>query len=262
MGKPNFQRVVISRVTNAAPDLRYIAYYKAEENYINACMHGYENRSFVYILTVNYKDTEHFLYVGKSRTQYARFISHLGHYDFDYIYLFECEPEQLSKCETAIIRELRPLLNIDHNPDAKHNKQFLGIQNGQPQNQKTIRTYLQRRERYAPVGLYGFSLSPVLFSVLESKAHASGYTCSEFVQKMLESAFPEDIAHELAQPPKEILSSNLISVKDFGAIHGRSQEQTKQHLHNSRLPGLKIGRDWVLPNDSRFPVDLRRKIPK
>ena len=261
MGKPNFQRIVISRVTNAAPKLRYIAYYHAEDACTNACMNGYADRSFVYILTINYKGSEHFVYAGKSRTQYARFISHLRNYAFDYIYLFECEPEQLSKSEAAVIRELKPLLNIDHNPEAKHNKQFLGIQSGHPQGTETIHRYLEKREQYTHSGLYGFILPPVVFSVLEKKAKASGNTCSELVQKILEDAFSHEITEAL-DCPNEAVHTNLISVKDFGAMHGRSQEQTKQYLHNNRISGLKVGRDWILPKDSKFPVDLRRKLPK
>ena len=75
MGKPNFQRIVISRVTNAAPDFKYIAYYHAEDTCINACMNGYTDRAFVYILTVSYNGSEHILYVGKSQSQYSRFIA-------------------------------------------------------------------------------------------------------------------------------------------------------------------------------------------
>lgn len=262
MGKPNFQGVVISRVTNVAPDLRYIAYYAAEDTRTNACMNGYADRAFVYILTITYNGNEHFLYVGKSKAQYSRFIAHLKNYAFDYIYLFECELEHLTKSEAAVIRELRPLLNQNHNPDAKHNKQFLGVKTGCPQDLDTIHCYLQRREQYAPSGLYGFSLPPAIFSVLEKRAHNTGYTCSEFIQKMLESAFPQEITETLTHPQAEYVHTNLISVKEFGLIHGRSREQTKQYLHNNRLPGLKVGRDWVLPKDSRFPVDRRRKLPK
>ena len=42
-------------------------------------------------------------------------------------------------------------------------------------------------------------------------------------------------------------------------LHGKSQEQVKQYCHGNRIDGaVRIGRDWVIPRDSRFPEDHRR----
>lgn len=92
MGKPNFQRTTIARINAAAPQLKFVAFYHADEDRIKACMNGYKHRSFVYILSVDHEDSEVYLYAGKSKSQYSRFISHLAKFAFDHIYLFECLP--------------------------------------------------------------------------------------------------------------------------------------------------------------------------
>ena len=49
-----------------------------------------------------------------------------------------------------------------------------------------------------------------------------------------------------------------------GALHGRSREQIKQYLNqgNRVLGTAKVGRDWVLLNNAKFPIDMRRKLPE
>lgn len=264
MGKPNFQRTTISRIMTAAPKLKYIAFYHADETRINACMNGYKDRSFVYVLTFRYEDREHYLYAGKSKAQYARFLNHLRKYAFDHIYLFECAPEHLVECEAAVIKELMPLFNQYHNPQAKHNKQFLGIRYNGQQDAETIRHYFDLQSKYAPVGLFGFSLPPAVFSVLEKKAAEANCNCSELLQKILEDAFPQEIANELHNSHSPTGQTNLITSKSYGVLHNRSREQIKQYFgqKNRVLGAAKIGRDWVLPKDATFPTDQRRKVPK
>jgi hypothetical protein len=47
---------------------------------------------------------------------------------------------------------------------------------------------------------------------------------------------------------------------EFAAIHGRSQEQIKQYLHqNGRLAGRRFGRDWVIVDDEKLPQDRRKR---
>lgn len=263
MGKPNFQSTTISRVIAAAPELKYIAFYHAGETPIKSCMTGYKDRSLVYILTVKYADSEVYLYAGKSHSQYSRFLMHLKNYAFDDIFLFECTAEHLSASEAAVIRELKPLLNRNHNPEAEHNKQFLGICFDGPQDAERIQRYLDMQERYAPVGLYGFSLPPAVFSVVEKKAGELGCTCSELLQRILEQTYKEEIADELCDT-KDWIHTNLVTAKTYGALHKRSREQIKQYLNqgNRVLGTAKIGRDWVILDEAKFPKDLRRKLQK
>ena len=263
MGKPNFQSTTISRVITAAPELKYIAFYHADETSIKACMTGYKDRSLVYILTVKYEDSEVYLYAGKSHSQYSRFLTHLKNYAFDNIFLFECAEEHLLASEAAVIRELKPLLNRNHNPEAEHNKQFLGICFDGPQDEKRIQCYLDMRERYAPVGLYGFSLPPAIFSVMVKKAAELNCNCSELLQKILEKTYKNEIAEDLCCA-RDTIHTNLITAKSYGALHGRSREQIKQYLNqgNRVLGTAKIGRDWVILDEAKFPKDLRRKLQK
>lgn len=264
MGKPNFQKTTTSRVSAVAPQLKYIAFYPAEDARTKAFMSGYENRALVYILTVHHAGREIYLYAGKSQASYSRFITHLNHFAFDNIYLFECDPEHLTKSEAAVIHEFRPLLNQNHNPDAKHNKQFFGIQTAKTQNMDTIQHYLQLKERYTPVGLYGFSLPPAIFAVLSKNATKLGCSCSQVIQQLLEQTYSQEIIDDLQLSNEKTPSTNLITAKAYGALHGRSREQIKQYLNqgNRVLGTAKIGRDWVLLNDAEFPKDLRKKVPK
>ena len=162
-----------------------------------------------------------------------------------------------------MIRELKPLLNRNHNPEAAHNKQFLGITFDGPQDTERICQYLEAREKYLPVGLYGFSLPPAVFSVLRKKASAQGCNCSELLQLLLEQTYGEDIAAELSDSQVAV-HTNLVTVKGYGSIHKRSREQIKQYLNqgNRVLGTAKIGRDWVVLDEARFPNDMRRKLQK
>lgn len=264
MGKPNFQRTTIARVSAAAPQLKFVAFYHTDEDRIKACMNGYKHRSFVYILSVDHEDSEVYLYAGKSKSQYSRFISHLRKFAFDHIYLFECLPEQLAEAESAVICELCPILNRHHNPQAEHNRQFLGINYDAIQNKETIQRYLERRDRYLPVGLYGFALPPAVYSVLEQKATEKGCSGSELVQQILEQHYANEIAVHLNSAYDATSQTNLITSKAYGRAHGKSREQVKQYLiqKNRVLGATKIGRDWILASDAKFPTDHRKKLQR
>lgn len=264
MGKPNFQRTTIARVNATAPQLKFIAFYHADEDRIKACMTGYTHRAFVYILSVEHDGSEVYLYAGKSKSQYSRFISHLSKFAFDHIYLFECAPAQLAESEAAVIQELCPILNRHHNPQAKHNRQFLGINYDAIQDTETIQRYLARRDRYLPAGLYGFALPPAVYSVLEQKAMEKGCSGSELIQQILEQAYAEEITNHLNSAHDSAPQTNLITSKAYGLAHGKSREQVKQYLiqGNRVLGATKIGRDWVLTSDAKFPSDHRKKLQK
>lgn len=263
MPKPNFQAIVISRVINAAPHLRFVAFYHADETRVNACMHGYEGRAFVYVLTTVFEDTEHFLYVGKSKAQYSRFLMHLKAYAFQHIYLFECDLEHQGESEVATIKELKPLYNRHHNPLFSRNQTILGINYEERQSAEGIMRHLTLQKQYAPVGLFGFSLPPAVFRVLEEKAAEQHCNCSDMLQLILEKTYPQEIAAELHNPTEQI-QTNLITSQQYAQLHNRSREQVKQYfLQGNRINGAaRIGRDWVLPKDAYFPEDRRRKVSK
>ena len=197
MGTPNFQTRITTRVKGVAPKLRYIAFYHRDEDRLNACMHGYEGRSFVYILTGNYNGQEHFLYVGMTKAQYARSLMHAKKFAYDNIYLFECEPEHLLACERAVIAELCPLYNRSLNPRADKYRRFLGIDYEAVQDADTIRKHLALLTEYEKKGLFGFSLSAQVFSALEEEAAEQGASCSEYLQGILERELGERVAEKL-----------------------------------------------------------------
>ena len=86
-------------------------------------------------------------------------------------------------------------------------------------------------------------------------------TCSELLQSILENTYPQEIAKMI--PLQEQPETNLISSQAYGKSNGRSQEQIKVYCRNHRLPGaIRIGRDWVLPRDTRFPEDHRKRGAK
>lgn len=262
MGKITFQRLTTKRVQRVAPKLRYVAFYHAQEDRLNACMRDYANRSFVYILSCMYEGEEYFLYAGKSKAQYARCLTHSKNYAYDHIYLFECEEEFLKDSEEAVIAELCPLFNKQHNPMAGQLNRILQIDYAAKQDGKRIRYYLEQYAKYKRTGLFGFALPVAIFSALEKKAEEENCTCSEMIQSILEKILKDSIVAKLEDREVAACETNLITTKVYGKQNGKSPEQIKQYLHQkNRLPGaVKVGRDWVIPQDTRFPEDLRGNV--
>lgn len=259
MGKISFQRSTTKRIQLVAPKLRFVAFYHAQEGRLNACMRDYADRSFVYILSSMYAGEEYFLYAGKSKAQYARCLIHSKNYAYDHIYLFECEPEFLAESEAAVIMELCPLFNRAHNPMAERLNQILQIDYESKQNEEMISHYLERYAKYKRMGLFGFALPTAVFSALAKQAEDQSCTCSEMLQHILEDTLGDNIVSELEDAEAVPVETNLITTKAYAKQNSKSTEQIKQYLHQgNRLPGAaKIGRDWVLPQDTHFPQDLR-----
>lgn len=259
MAKLAFHRRTTQRILSVAPHLKYIAFYHRSEERLNACMREYGDRSFVYIFSSRYMDQEYFLYVGKSKTQYTRCLAHSKKYAYDHIYLFECEPEWLTESEKAVIRELTPIFNRNDNPSAVRIRQLLDIDYDTVHNRKAIERYLSRYSNYKKKGLFGFALPIVLYTALEEKAQQESCSCGELVHNILEQAMLKQGKMDLDYVKD--FKTNLVTTKSYGDSHDRSQEQVKQYLHQKeRMPGaVKIGRDWIIPYDMKFPEDMRGK---
>lgn len=245
MCKITFQRSTTKRIQLVAPNLRFVAFYHAKEKRLNACMRDYADRSFVYILSSIYAEEEYFLYVGKSKAQYARCLTHPKNYAYDHIYLFECDPEFLSESETAVIAELCPLFNRAHNPMADRLNKILKINYESKQNEETIRHYLKQYATYKRIGLFGFALPAAIFSALAKRAEDNNCTCSAMLQRILEETLGDNIVSALEDTESTPQKTNLVTTKVYAKQNRKSTEQIKQYLHQmNRLPGAaKIGRD-------------------
>lgn len=260
MSKPNFQSIIISRIKKAAPCLKFVAVYNATEDWTSACMSGYENRSFVYLLTSLFNEKEYCIYVGKTKSQYTRFISHIKNVDFSHIYLFECEEKYLAQNEQLLIKELKPLYNRENNPLATRYSKLIGINYTEPHTSEKIKKDLQLKDEYEISGLFGFALSPAIFSVLKTKAEENNCNCSEMLQLILENLYSTEIAEKLRNP-SELAQTNLTTTIKFAEKHGCRRESIKQFLkEENRIRGaMQIGRDWIFPEDTHFPADRRKK---
>lgn len=260
MSKPSFQSIIISRVEKAAPCLKYVARYNATEDCVSVCMNGYKNRSFVYLLTSLFNEKEYCIYAGKTKSQYSRFISHIKNVDFSHIYLFECEQKDLAQSERFIIKNLKPLYNRKDNPLAMRYSQIIGIDCTEPHTSEKIKNDLQLKDKYEKSGLFGFALNPAIFSVLKLKAEENNCNCSEMLQLILEDLYSTEIAEKLRKPSNP-LKTNLTTTIKYAEKHGCRRESIKQFLkEENRIPGaMQIGRDWVLPDDTHFPADRRKK---
>ena len=152
------------------------------------------------------------------------------------------------------------MFNKQGNPAAKRYAALLGIDYDAVQDQGAIHRYLELYEKYSEVELFGFALPQTIFSLVEKKASAQKMNCSEWLQRFFEDAFMKEIAETLPRQDERV-SSNLISAERYGALHDKSKEQIKQYFRQkNRIPGvLKVGRDWVLPRDAKFPKDMRKK---
>lgn len=262
MGKHTFQRRTIARIQEVAPNLRFVAFYHGGEERLNSCMRDYGDRSFVYILSSCYEDKEYFLYVGKSKASYTRFLSHTKKYAYSYLYLLECDPEYLTDSEKAVINELTPIFNRKDNPEAGRIGRLLGINYDAVQSKDSIESYLRKYANYKKMGLFGFALPVALYTAMEEEAAKSGWTCSEWVYGLLEQTILQRRNMDLENV--NAIETNLVTTKEFGSIHERSQEQVKQYVHQrERMPGsVKIGRDWILPYDMKYPENMRGKSRK
>lgn len=259
MAKQSFQRRTTKRILEAAPKLKFIAFYHKAEDRLNACMRDYGDRSFVYIFSSDYMGKEYFLYVGKSKAQYSRCLMHSKKYAYDHIYLFECDPEWLTESERAVIKELAPIFNRYSNPQAKRIGQLLGIDYNAIQNEEAIERYLQRYSNYKKTGLFGFALPIALYTALEKEAARAGCTCGELVFGLLEQNVMKNGVIDLDNISD--VKTNLVTTKSYGNSHACSQEQIKQYLRQQeRMPGTaKVGKAWIIPYDVPFPEDLRGK---
>ena len=260
MSKPSNETRIISRAKKASKSLNYIAVYEADNNYVKSCMNEYDNRPIIYLLTLVNDEKESCIYVGQSKSQYARFLSHNNKIEFSRIYLFECDEKDLLQNEKNVIREFKPLYNLDDNPHAKRNRQILGINYLSDKTLNKTQKALDLTDEYHKVGLFGFALNPTIFSVLKAKALENKCTCSEMLQIVLENLFFDEIAKQLKSNQKCVLT-NLTTTNDYAAKHNRIRESIKQFLQEKeRIPGaFKIGRDWIFPDDTPLPGDRRKK---
>ena len=262
MGKQTFQRRTIARIQEVAPNLRFVAFYHGGEERLNSCMLDYGDRSFVYILSSCYEDKEYFLYVGKSKASYSRFLNHTKKYAYSHMYLLECDPEYLTDSEKAVIRELTPIFNRKDNPEAGRIGRLLSIDYNAIQSEEAIESYLRRYSNYKKMGLFGFALPVVLYTAMEEEAFKAGCTCGEWVSSILEQTILQK--QDMNLDHVSAIRTNLVTTKEFGNMHNKSQEQVKQYLHQQeRMPGsAKIGRDWIVPYDMKYPENLRGKPGK
>lgn len=251
---------ITEMITHVAPELRFAAAYNADDPQLAGSMKLYENRCFIYVLTIQFEGTEKCLYVGETRFQYGRFLQHKMNFSFDRIYLYECEEHALCTCETAVIRSLTPLFNKNNNPFYCRYNRVLDINNVITNNRNEVTKCLRKWADYCDAGLYGFALPPAIYRLIKASAQSHGVTVSEELTILLEACYVEDIADELNRTTLEEEKTNLVTTNEFGAKHGKSQEQIKQYLHqDGRLTGRKFGRDWVLIDDEKLPEDRRKK---
>ena len=65
---------------------------------------------------------------------------------------------------------------------------------------------------------------------------------------------PSKIMFEVSSPSLD----DLLTVSEYANLHNKSVEQVKVFCRTGRIPGAKkIGRDWVIPSDTPYPLDNR-----
>lgn len=260
MSKTKAVSTLAARVMEVAPELNYVATYNAEDPQMKACLQLYKKRPFVYVLTIQLTNREACIYVGKSRAQYERILQHRATYAFDKIYLFECDSSALKQSEAAVIRLLEPIFNKQHNPKYMRYERVLQIDHSTLDCRETVVHYLECWDAYCSFGLYGFALPPAIYHVLKQEAQANDLTVSEKLTEILEAFFSDDLVVETDCVDHSKRKTNLVTTEEYAAIHHKSREQIKQYLNaGGRLGGVKLGRDWVIIDDEKFPEDRRKK---
>ena len=65
---------------------------------------------------------------------------------------------------------------------------------------------------------------------------------------------PFKILFEVSAPTLD----DLLTVPEYAELYNKSVEQVKVFCRTGRIPGAKkLGRDWVIPRDTPYPVDNR-----
>lgn len=249
------------QISKNIPFLNYVARYSASNEDLNAIIKAYEHRAFVYILSVEFNNYEHFIYVGKSRSQYARLLMHKKKFEFDYIYLYECDDGHLNKCEKQLIKLLSPIYNKQMNPVADKFSTLLSINYDTPKSKEETKQYIELYNTYLTTGTYCFLMPSSLYSLIKDNAEESGISCSQQIQLILEKHYGDEcIRNHISRTAEEECITNLTTIPDYAVIHNKSVEQIKQYIYSNRLLGaFKICRDWLIPVDTPLPDDRRRK---
>lgn len=250
---------LVERIEGKIPQLSFTAYYDAEDPMLLASMRVYRDRPFIYFLSIDVDDREEIIYVGQSVNQYARMMNHLVNFAFSKVYLFACDESASNETEAKAIKFLTPLFNRLHNPKAVQFQRVLNIEYDVAHNREETVRYLRMWKDYCEVGLYGFALPPVVYGILKQDAANHKRTVSDELVDILEAVYAEEL-HPAVAEKRKIRKSNLLTAENYAELHGRSVEQAKQYLHqNDRLVGRKIGRDWVVIEDTPWPQDRRER---
>ncbi|MCD7805460.1 MAG: helix-turn-helix domain-containing protein [Oscillospiraceae bacterium] len=56
--------------------------------------------------------------------------------------------------------------------------------------------------------------------------------------------------------------SNLLSVTEWCALHGKDPGNVRRMIAQGRIPAVKVGKQWVIDADTEPPADLRVKSGK
>ena len=260
MSRTKSVTTLAERIKETAPELHFIAAYQADDPQLQASMQLYNKRAFVYVLALQFQEQEAYIYVGQSCAQYERILQQKAAFAFDKVYLFECEATALRRCESAVIRLLKPLFNKQSNPMYPRYDRVLQIDYTALHSRENAIKYLNLWDEYCRAGLYGFSLPPAIYRTLKQEAASHELTVSEELLLILEGLFADEIAQEVRIPTLEQDRTNLMTTAEYGDLHGKSQEQIKQYLHQeNRLIGKKFGRDWLILDHESYPDDRRKR---
>ena len=68
---------------------------------------------------------------------------------------------------------------------------------------------------------------------------------------------------EMALLPADPSQRKLLTVKEYAKKHDRSKELIKAFVRDGRIMGAeKIGRQWFIPEDAPYPVEVSRRKPE
>ena len=260
MSKTKSVTTLAERIRDVAPELQFVATYRADDPQLLASIQLYDKRAFVYVLAIQLPEREAYIYVGQSCAQYERIQQQKANLAFDKVYLFECAAAALRRSEAAVIRLLKPLFNKQNNPMFTRYERVLQINFSALHCRENVINYLRLWDEYCRAGLYGFALPPAVYRALKREANAHKLTVSEELLLILESMFADEIAQEACILTPEKDTTNLVTTVEYGDLHGKSQEQIKQYLHQeNRLIGKKFGRDWLILDHESYPDDRRKR---
>jgi hypothetical protein len=249
----------ILQLKNDLVEFDFCAKYYADDSELTTLLRQYEKTPFIYMLTHTYENRKCIIYIGKSCATSSRIILHKQKYEYDEIYLFRVKRGIQAIAEQKMIGTFTPLYNKAYNQEVYKELEKMGICYEGYKTKKQIREDFRMILNSHAMAAVTFFLPQKYIFALRDGARKMEKDINVYLSDLFEEMLPmESISESIRNfESEEEIASEMISVKEYAALYGKSVEQIKVHCRNGRLPAIKNQRDWMIPRSAPYPKDRR-----